>query len=78
MKVILEVVKVDNKFNKPTAHIKATMSDGFLAKTVFLYSETAVEVGAKKEYTAEEFASLKIVSKESKSNPGRFYNVLAL
>lgn len=78
MKIILKVVKVDNKFNKPTAHIEASMEHGILRKTIWLYSESGAKVGETMELTTEEFNALKIAQKESKSNPGRFYNVLTL
>ena len=78
MKVILKVVKVDNKFNKPTAHIQATMENGILRKSIYLYSESGAKEGDTMEMTMDEFNQLKITQKESKTNPGRFYNVLAL
>ena len=78
MEIILKVVKVDNKFNKPTAHISATLKNGIIQKTTYLYSESESKVGDEMKMTPEEFNLLKIVQKESKSNPGRFYNVLTL
>jgi hypothetical protein len=81
MNITLEVVKIDNKFGKNTAHIKATMSDGkLLSKTVWLYSDVQdnTKVGQKADYTADEFRALSITQKESKSNPGQFYNVVTL
>lgn len=81
MNITLEVVKIDNKFNKPTAHIKAVMSDGkLLSRTVYLYADVTetAKVGDKADYTPQEFNSLKIVKKESASNPGQFYNVVTL
>ncbi len=79
--VSMKVVKIDNKFNKPTAHIEATLSDGkLLSKTVYLYADVTkdTKVGDKADYTQQEFNSLNIVKKESVSNPGRFYNVVTL
>ena len=80
MKVILTIVKIDNKFEKDTAHISASLNDGFLSKTTWLYADVVagVKVGSSKEYTVEEFNTLNISKKESKSTPGRFYNVLTL
>ncbi len=80
MNITLEVVKIDNKFGKPTAHIKATMTNKLISKTVWLYADVndSVKVGAKEDYSQEEFNALNIVRKESKSNPGQFYNVVTL
>ncbi len=81
LKVTMKVVKIDNKFNKPTAHIEATLSDDkFLCKTVYLYADVTktTQVDDEHNYTQEEFKALTIVKKESKSNPGRFYNVVTL
>lgn len=81
LNVTMKVVKIDSKFNKPTAHIEATLSDGkFLCKTVYLYADVTktTKVGDEHDYTQEEFKALSIVKKESASNPGRFYNVVTL
>jgi hypothetical protein len=79
--VTMKVVKIDNKFNKPTAHIEATISDGKLfCRTQYLYADVtkSTKVDDEHEYTQDEFKALNIVQKESKSNPGRFYNVVTL
>lgn len=80
MKITLEVVKIDNEFEKSTAHIKATMTNKLISKTVWLYADVndSVKVGDKEDYSQEEFNALNIVRKESKSNPGQFYNVVTL
>ena len=81
LNVTMKVVKIDSKFNKPTAHIEATLSDGkFLCKTVYLYADVTASTkeGDVHEYTQEEFKSLNIIRKESKTNPGQFYNVVTL
>ncbi len=78
MNIILTVVKLDNKFDKVTAQIKAVLKQGILAKTIYLYSESDAKVGETMEMSIEDFNKLNISKRESKSNPGRFFNVLTL